>query len=745
MEKNSPLMEKQKADFFDIEEEEINLSEYWLVLKRHKWGILTFALVAGLIGFLYAQSQPPVYYSEVKLLAEPVAQKNVGPSDIQFVNTAWVFYETQYEIIASRTVAEAVIKKLDLTNNPTFTGANQKKLFKLPSLNPLNWIPEHWLSNAEMRAGTGSTAEVDLLAPYVGILTAGLTVTGGDDSQVIRVGYAALDPNLASNIANAVVDSYVEFGLTARLNKVKKTTDWLTQRIAELRKNLESSETRLQAYRKKEGLLNSTQKERVVSSKLAALNDQLVRVQTRRSDFEVRYQQVRQIQQRGGGYESVGSVLASASISRLKDALVAQRSRLSELSERYGAKHPKMIAAKSETRETQRALNNEIQKIIYGIKQELDVARAQETELKSVLSAQEGSILSLQSKDFQLTKLEREVETNRQIYETFLASGRMADSNLENESSNITVMDLAHPASAPFKPRKSRILLIALVLGGFLGVLIAFLKEHLDNTLKTTEDVEKKLGLPTLGTLPVINKSELKNWAPEKVVLEGVTSSFSEAVSHLRTGILFSDMDNPPKTILVTSALPSEGKTTTAINLALSFAQLGPTLLIEADLRKPRIKKVLDQAEEPLGLTDVLAGQIPMMEALIQDPDEANLKFLLAGTPPPNPLEVLSSRTFAGLLLAVKEPFKHVVIDAPPLMAVSDAMVMAQLADATLMVVKGDATSSRVVNDALKRLQSANIKPVGVALAQLDMKKMAGYYGYHYGQYYGDYHSESKS
>ncbi len=744
MEKNSPLMEKQKADFFDIEEEEINLAEYWLVLKRHKWGILTFALVAGLIGFLYGQSQPPVYYSEVKLLAEPVAQKSVGPSDIQFVNTAWVFYETQYEIIASRTIAESVIKKLDLTNNPTFTGANQKKLFKLPSLNPLNWIPKHWLNNAETQLISGSGAEVDLLAPYVGILTGGLSVAGGDDSQVIRVGYAALDPNLASNIANAVVDAYVEFGLTARLNKVKKTTKWLTQRIAELRKNLEASESRLQAYRKQEGLLNSTQKERVVSSKLASLNDQLVRVQTRRSDYEVRYRQVRQIQQRGGGYQSLSSVLSSPTISRLKDTISRQQSRLSELSERYGAKHPKMIAAKSEAKEANRVLNSEIQKIVAGIKQELDIARAQEAELKSVLTAQEGSILSLQGKDFQLTKLEREVETNRQIYETFLASGRMADSNLENESSNITIMDIAYPAPSAFKPRKSRILLIALVLGAFLGVLVAFLKEHLDNTLKTTEDVEKKLGLPTLGTLPVIKKSELKNWVPEKVVLEGVTSSFSEAVSHLRTGILFSDMDAPPKTILVTSALPSEGKTTTAINLALSFAQLGPTLLIEADLRKPRIKKILDQ-EEPKGLTDVLAGQIPMMEALIQDPDEANLKFLLAGTPPPNPLEVLSSRTFAGLLLAVKEPFKHVVIDAPPLMAVSDAMVMAQLADATLMVVKGDATSSRVVNDALKRLQSGNIKPVGVALAQLDMKKMAGYYGYHYGEYYGDYHSESKS
>lgn len=257
--------------------------------------------------------------------------------------------------------------------------------------------------------------------------------------------------------------------------------------------------------------------------------------------------------------------------------------------------------------------------------------------------------------------------------------------------------------------------------------------------MKTEEDVENKIGLPLLGVTPLLDQKELETTSPERVYLTGQPHKFVEAVNYIRTGMLFSNLDRPPRTIMVTSSVLEEGKTTLACNLAAAFAKLDTTLLLESDLRKPRLKSVCN-ADNPRGLTDLLLGEASLEEVLIRDDQEANLFYLPAGIIPPHPLEVLSSHAFQELVEQLQGRFTHIVFDTPPINAVSDPLVIARLSDAIAMVVKADDTPRQTVMAALKRLQTVERRPTGVILNQLDLQK-AGYYGYHgyYGGAYGDY------
>ncbi|BCX87752.1 polysaccharide biosynthesis transport protein [Methylomarinovum tepidoasis] len=720
------------------EEEEISLLDYWLILKRHKWGILAFVLLGFFIAFLIAFNAQPLYKSRVRLIAEPVMQRvadQVGP--YQSVNTAWVFYKTQYELIASRAIAEKVIRQLDLVHNPTFTGANRKKLFELPKIDWRAWIPKAWLPETPEKEGA-EIREMDPLAPYVDLLLSNLKVTGDEESAVITVEYTAPDPVLAAQIANAIAQAYIQFSVESRMETTQAATQWLKDQLKEVRNKLKASEEALQRFQAQENLIDTENSQRIAATKLASLSAELVRAQAQRSELEVRYRQVKAILDSGTSLESVSSVLNNRVIEQLKAQLVQRLQAVREMSERYGPKHPKMIAANSALEEARKALRQEIDKIAANLRKELEVARAREQELKRLIADQENAIIRYQDKSFKLAQLERDVQTQRELYENLLEKARQLEAQHNYNLPNITVIEKAHPALKPFKPKKAQILFVGSVLGGFLGVLIAFLREYLDNTVKTEEDVEKKIGVPLLGVTPLLDNKELHGSPPECVYRSGQPHKFVEAINYIRTGVLFSNLDRPPQTIMITSSVPNEGKTTLACNLAMAFAKLDTTLLLETDLRKPRLGELITKA--PKGLTEVLLGEARLEEVLVQDKQEGNLYYLAAGMTPPHPLEALSSHAFQELVAKLKQRFAHIVFDTPPINAVSDPLVIARLSDAIAMVVKADDTPINSVMAALKRLQTVEKRPTGIILNQLDLEK-AAYYGYHgyYGGTYGDY------
>lgn len=660
------------------------ISKYIRVGLRYKWSILALALIGFVIGAVKAATAVPVYQAQTTVAIGPDYSNAVPGQNLNlYYAVSWRFYETQYEMIQSRAVAERVVEKLGLVHRENVNQPKEEAIDLLAMAKAaVGWD--------EAGDGKESTTELalDMRSPeqlqrrkeaLSGTIRNGVSVSGSDQSEITRVRFESPDPELAAEVANAVVDAYIELGLEARLDRTQRTSAWLTERLEDLRKKVAESENRLQAFQKREGLVDSESMEQISSSKLKFLNDEVIRTQKA----------------------------------------------VAELSERYGPKHPRMVSAKAELESARGRLDEASRNIV------LDT-----------------------SKQFELGKLEREVAANRQLYESFLGKFEESDLSSQYTITNAQIIDEAKVPKSPIKPDKNKFVFQWGMIGLFVGVLLSLFREQLHNTFRTNEDIEQKLALPVLGVVPLLDKKGKRkdrpdrsrrnrriadNAVPERFFLEDSKSAFSESINHVRTGIAYSDVDNPPKTILITSSVQGEGKTTLASNLALSFASLGRTLLIDADLRKPRVEYITT-ARAKGGLVEYVAGLRSLQECVVQDPECPSLYILKGGVVPPNPLELLSSQTLAKTLAELRDKFSHIVIDTAPILPVSDAIVLGHLADAMLLVVQAERTTTKMAKDGLKRLENAGIRTMGVVLTQVQVRRSAYYYDGKYQYYYGGYY-----
>jgi capsular exopolysaccharide synthesis family protein len=669
------------------EDSGVGLREYLSLFKRHWLAIALITLLGVVFGGLKAMSESPVYQASVTMLVEPDLSRLASTEGMAWAG-AWRFYETQYELLRSRALAERVVDKLGLIHRreqleailnwtspldemfdrakATITGASPKP-FPPPDSGTQTVTP-----GQEQRRR-------DALASMV---QGGVGVVGGDKTQLVRVSFDSRDPELAAEVANTLVDAYIELGLESRLDRAKRVSSWLTERIEGLRRKVLESEEKLHDFQSRTGMIDLDNIEKLTDARLDSLNQQLVNAQKR----------------------------------------------YAELAKRYGPKHPKLIAAKSEVDTAQRRLGS--------VSRDVVETRAQE---------------------FELSKLEREVASNRQLYEVFLNKFRETDLSADNRLSNARVVDRARVPGSPFKPDRYRIIMFYGSMGLLAALLLVFIREHLDNTFKNNEQIELRLKLPVLGVVPLLEGKRLfgnrgrraKNSSdgtavdgPERHFLRESRSGFAEAINHIRTGISFSNVDDPPRIVLITSAVQGEGKTTLATNLAMSYAQLDKTLLIDADLRKPRLRSITPVARSNGGLVDYVAGTQPMQDCIVPDPECSNLYLLQSGTIPPNPLELLSSKKLAGTLEELKGKFSHVIIDTAPILPVSDAIVLGHVVDELLLVIQAERTTHKMVQDAMRRLQAASVLPLGVVLTQVKFRRSTYYYDGKYQYYYGGYYGQ---
>ncbi len=714
--------------------EGLDISAYLRIVKQGKWRIIGYALLFMIAGALVAIKSTPIFKAEVKLLAEPVESKvsNSNP----WVNTAlvWLFYETQKEVLQSRNIALQVVEQLDLVAyNEEQAQKTQTEDFKVFNLDWHLWLPEQW------RPGKPEPL-TDLVKRQRATdnLLAALTVEISKESQIILVAYEHRDAELSARIANAVATTYRDFGLSSRLTKAREQTDFLNDQLEELEKKVQKAEAALHAYQEKEGLIDTNSRQQIVTAQLAGLSSQLVAAEAKRSEAEIRYREVLRLQKSKSGYDSLAVVLQSSLVSNLREKQLELSRRVSELSERYGKKHPKLIAAKSDLKEAGRGLQQAIAKVVGGLKQEYQVAAQQERKVRAMMEGRKQDIQGLQSKGFEQSKLERDAENARKIYEQFLSRLSELDVEGDYDISNVNVIDIAEVPGKPYKPRKLRIVLGAGFLGLLFGVFMAFMRDRMDTTFKVLEHAEDRMNMAGLGIVPFLKRKDIEI-CPERVSQSSPHSPFAEAINHIRTGILFSDVDNPPKVIMVTSSTASEGKTTFASNMAISFSQMGRTLLIECDLRKPRVAGFYD-IDKDGGLTDVAMNLELAKEFVTRIDEDRDLYVLPAGTALPNPLEFLSSDAFAQLLLKFRNKFDYIILDAPPILPVSDAVVLSHLTDGTVLAIKADATTGKMAKEAVKRLRAAHVQPLGVVLTQASARKMAEYGGHYYTDhsYYGD-------
>lgn len=745
---DSRVIQETAAPIRIDDEEVIDLRQYFQVLRRRKAGIFGLGFLAALIAALAALSMTPIFKSTATLMIESDSANVVSIEQVYGIDqTNKEYYQTQFEILKSRKLTEVVIDRLGLAEHPEFKpmedttpllGVDWKSL--VPDWRA--WLPQDLFPNVELSDGTPSAEEtrqqmLDLFAER-------LSVTPVRNSQLVNIGFESSDRQLAADVANTLSQVYIENEMDSRLEMTATAVGWLTGRLTGLRDKLETSEKALQDYREKEQLVEVQGVKTLTADQIQEINQKLVFAQQQLAESRATYNQVRNIKSLDNpDVDSVPAVLRDPLVATLKEAEADTQRKVSSLVKRYGPKHPKMIAAKADLKEAKLRVRKRIREVMSGLEKEYKVAGANVQSLRQSMGAAKGEIQKISRKGYQLGVFEREVETNRQLYELFLGRLKETSETSGMQSANARVVDPAVPAVKPSKPKKKLIVLVAAFVGLFLGIVWAFLLEHLDNTLKGSGDMEDRLGLPVLGLLPHLALKKRKGESPLSYVRDNPQALFSESLRTVRTGILLSGLDEPHKVIVVTSSGPSEGKTSVATTVADSLADMHKVLLIDADMRRPTLGAVFGLDKAHPGLSEFVAGSVEISDC-VHKVEDKDLYVLPSGTIPPNPLELLSSKRFGETISKLSESFDQIIIDCPPTLAVSDPLVVSTVASGVIYVVRADMTPYPMAQEGLKRLRKANAHILGGVLNQVPMSKKGGYgkYGQYnpYGdQYYGSY------
>jgi capsular exopolysaccharide synthesis family protein len=709
------------------EGETSDLVLYWRGLARRKWAILGFAIILAVAAAVLVNMQTPIYRSTVTLLVEQNRAK-VAPTEEVYASAAdsREHFQTQAEILRSRALAVKLVERLDLTNHPDFD-PRQRKL--------------SWSERIKARLGFAVetpqwTAEglLEAVAGAKGPLMSRMTVEPVRLSQLIRVHFESADPATAADVANAIAQIYIEADIKARNEMNVRATDWLGGRLATLKDNLEQSERALQEYRERARLVDT--KDLAQSGATRHVEDMMTRLVAARQRRFAAEHAYKQIKEAKGELEALPVVMRNPLVTRLKELESEAEKRVSELSNRYGPEHLRMMQAQAELKQVRQNTRRQIETVASSLVNEYELARANEQALQASVGQAKGAVQSINRKEFELSSLERAVATNRQIYDLFLNRFRETGASRDLQSNAVArISDAARPAHQPIKPKKEQIISIAFVFGLLLGGLAALLLERLDNTLKSADDVEEKLGQPLLTSLPLLRGKRARSVG--RHYLDEPKSVFSEAIRTARTGVLLSAADIQQITVLVTSSIPDEGKTAVAVNLALAQAHSKRVLILDADLRRPSVSQALGLDPNKPGLTNLLSGSATFAQCL-QRVAGTSLYAIAPGPIPLNPLELILSKRFEALLRALAGTCDFLVIDSPPVHLVSDALILSRMATGVVFVVKADSTPYPLVRRCIRALHEVDAKLFGITLNQLDTRRAERYYGAYGGAYSKD-------
>ena len=735
-----------------IEDKEIDLRSVMAMLRRRKAAILGTIAAVVLVTLLVLVQLTPRFTSTAELMME-TRQTNVV--DIQSVvsglsvdgNSFQTGIQSEMNIIRSRSMAQRVIDKLGLMQDPEFNGG-LKKASMLGYFNPIYWIDwlPRWLgqiTGISKSAGTGENKSAEdvesaLLTSVIDAFLGGLDVSNDLKSYTIYVSFTSEDPGKASVIANTVADQYLVDQLEAKFEATRRATAWLNERLTDLRKKVEQSERVLQDYKERSNLIEN-QGQTISAQQLSELNSQLILARTERAQTEARLRRMRELV-KTGGVESSPEVLDNSLVQRLREQETDLARQMAELSGRYGERHPTMINLKAEIRDLKSKINAEVNKIVLSLANEVEVARTRETTLAANLAAVQQNVGELSKAGVKLGELQREADANRALFETFLARFKETSQQDQILKPDARIISAAEPSLGPSFPKKKIILAVALSVAVLLGIFLALVIERLDNGFRSPEQLEKMTGVPGLGLIPAAPLS--RKTPPHEYLLQKPTSAYSEALQSVRTALHFSNVDHPPRVVLVTSALPQEGKTTFAISLARIAARSGlKVVLVDGDMRRPKIAKVMG-LESDAGLRELLAGDALIPGVLHKD-EQTGLHIIPSRPDTPGPQDLLGSRRMRDLVRQMSTLYDMVVVDLPPIMAVSDPIVLSGLVDATIVLVRWETTPREVSISAIRQLRQSGGRIAGAVLTRVNMRKHArfsyGDTGYYYDQYKGYY------
>lgn len=712
------------------------IAALWKFFRRYRGGILLVTLAFTLLGLLIALSLPPVYRSTVTLLIEPRTQRVVQVAEIYDPTQGGLdeYYATQHELLRSRGLAERVVIKLKLDENEDFLRDAASESLGTSLKHKLDW--SQWLPGLpDPEPGTGLSAE-QRRERATSLVMGQILVQPVPKTRLVRVHFHSGDPKLAQQVAEALGDVFIESGLEARLEATQRASRWLTDKLSGLSEDLKKSEKALQAFRDSNQLVVVGGNRGLVDQEVMENSSRLREAQRTKASLASTYARIRAAGSDGDRLEQITALLQDAGVQKARGVVLDAQQALKGVEERYGARHPQMAAAVANLQAARRAFHDQLLNAAEGVRNQYEIAADTERQLSEVVSSTTSRVRELDRKQFELGVLEREVQTNRQLYDMFLQRFKENDSTTSYEPLNARVTDAALVPKGPILPDRPKIIVIAALFGFLLGVIMASLRHVLSEGLRSVEDLEAVAQVPLFGVVPRV--AFKRSAGVINQFRDDPRTPFAEGVRSVRTAVRLAEVAGRKQCFVITSAVPGEGKSSLATCLGLTMAASEKTLLIEGDLRAPTLRKILGLPKQQRGLMEVLLGTATLDEAIYVD-SASGLHVLAVIQRPPNPAETVSSMAFAALLQQLRERYERIIIDSPPVQAASDALVLSRLADAVLFVARADVTSMATVRRAVHQLNNIQAPLVGCVLNRVDVRRNPdayGHYQYAY-RYYG--------
>jgi succinoglycan biosynthesis transport protein ExoP len=697
-----------------------HLWDYVHIVLRRRALVLAVFLAVVTVATLRSLLTRPVYQASAQVLIERVDPQVLsfkGVTEEKATGGIDDYYQTQYKLLQSRTLARSVVESTGLLNDPEFGGPRSPDAIA-----------------ALKKSAPGASAELEgVIDAFLGRVK----VQPIRNSRLVSVSVEAFRPELAAQGANALSKTYIQQALDLRSGTSAEAGEWLGTQIDEQRKKVEELSLAMRQLEQTGGIGNVEEQRAMLEQRAKELGSALNDNKTVRLQKEALWGQMRS----AANPEELPEAMRSPTVQALRINLADLERKRSLLLEQFMDQHPEVTKVDTEIQETRARIRAEAQRIVRAAENDFRAAAAQEASVAKALQVANAQAAELSTRSLPYDSQKRELDAAIQVLNSLLARNKETDVAQELKSSNIRIVDPAAVPRYPIRPQKRREIGFGILLGALLSVGLAFFLDYLDNTLKTPDDVRNHLGVPFLGVIP--------DAAPDRaggvLVVGGARDDpFVEGFRVLRTALDYSWPDNVSRIVVVTSTAPGEGKTVTALNLALTLGSLDQrVLLIDADLRKPKVHSVLKIKRTP-GLTDILVGRAQPSGAVQQRAHGTRLDVLPAGTGVPSPADLLSGQTMQGLLQALRTHYRWIVVDTPPVGAVAEPLVLAPLADGVMVVAGAEMVPRKAVAHSLERLAATRGRILGVVLNRAQVSKHSYYYGHYYGYYGGDYGAEAR-
>jgi capsular exopolysaccharide synthesis family protein len=704
-----PVFDVEGRDFDSF----IYLRTYWDIISKRRWMIVTITFIVTLLVAIASFKMTPIYEATVHLDIEADTAPIQSLNDLfHQTPTDEAFIGTQMQVLEGDSLAERTIQQLSLAKNPAWVAAIR-------------------------RANSPSSAKL-LTSPdeLLGAFKRCMHVQKVRDSHVVNVSFESADPVLSAEIASALASNYIEYNFRQKYDATRLASGWMEQQLDELKAKVEKSEQALVDYERQNAIVNIGEKENVVAQRLADLSHDLTTAQSDRLQKQSLYEMVQ-------ANESDAAFIAQNQLlQQLKEKLADLRSQYADVLGQYGPKHPKAERVQDQVNEIQSLIERERKRMVESIRNDYMAALGRERLLTAAVAKAKAEVGALNQLLIQHNLLKRDYDTNQQLYDSLLQRLKDATVSAGLRATNIHVIDPARPPKSPVRPQRLSNIVIGLIVGLVLGIAAAFVREAVDTSIKSIDEAERVAQAPALSIVPLERSMYRRpgsalpggngtSAAQRLALLNKPSSTLAESFRTLLTAVIYSTAPQPPQTLLITSSTASEGKTLTALNLAIALAQRGePTLLIDADLRHPGIAEPLHLVNGK-GLASFLTGAHGIEEALGQFPPVPTLWVLPAGPKPPNPAQLLSSSAMESMLGELRKRFKFLVIDSPPVLPVTDAMILSTFVDGVVLIVASGTTVRGAVMRARKILQNVGANVLGIVFNKVDVRH-DGYYGYYH-------------